>query len=226
MATSFAHVESEAHPRSRGENRAHRRGRRSWGGSSPLTRGKQTAADQPPANSRLIPAHAGKTTDLDDLTSVYRAHPRSRGENSEIESMRAQNTGSSPLTRGKLARALHLEANRGLIPAHAGKTRLRLRRPIGSQAHPRSRGENVGGDPQELPDLGSSPLTRGKPFRGCRCSRARGLIPAHAGKTHAGGAGDEGGRGSSPLTRGKHADDGAPADSHGLIPAHAGKTRS
>ena len=92
-----------------------------------------------------------------------------------------------------------------------------------SWAHPRSRGENVGGDPQELPDLGSSPLTRGKQSSCVRARADRGLIPAHAGKTITGaGIGSLSGahprsrgenprfrrvqrlrRGSSPLTRGK-----------------------
>ena len=50
-----------AHPRSRGENVIRSCMRRSWLGSSPLTRGKH--APDTPAGDRagLIPAHAGKT---------------------------------------------------------------------------------------------------------------------------------------------------------------------
>ena len=52
--------------------------------------------------------------------------------------------------------------DRGLIPAHAGKTELGEDRVRGARAHPRSRGENT----SPMSDLqtrdGSSPLTRGK----------------------------------------------------------------
>ena len=70
------------------------------------------------------------------------AHPRSRGENPASTLGVSMGAGSSPLTRGKL-NPLSLKCRtRGLIPAHAGKTKCP--RPIGgsSWAHPRSRGEN------------------------------------------------------------------------------------
>ena len=51
-----------AHPRSRGENQAGRRSGRLQLGSSPLTRGKHPAAFMQALATRLIPAHAGKTT--------------------------------------------------------------------------------------------------------------------------------------------------------------------
>ncbi|ERH21267.1 hypothetical protein HMPREF1980_02370, partial [Actinomyces sp. oral taxon 172 str. F0311] len=49
---------------------------------------------------RLIPAHAGKTLHVRDLSPVNRAHPRSRGENSDWETIDGRAGGSSPLTRG------------------------------------------------------------------------------------------------------------------------------
>ena len=70
-----------AHPRSRGENRARRRVRRSWGGSSPLTRGKLGGLCATSCSRGLIPAHAGKTCSSRFPSSDVRAHPRSRGEN-------------------------------------------------------------------------------------------------------------------------------------------------
>ena len=77
----FANVQG-AHPRSRGENRRSPGNLASKKGSSPLTRGKQGSIEKATSRGRLIPAHAGKTTDA--LQSVSRpwAHPRSRGENS------------------------------------------------------------------------------------------------------------------------------------------------
>ena len=96
--------------------------------------------------------------------------------------------------------------------------------------------------PVSLP--GSSPLTRGKLHVGDKRVDARGLIPAHAGKTtgraacrsarwaHPRSRGENrergaslgGVAGSSPLTRGKLLTITAMIAALGLIPAHAGKT--
>ena len=173
-----------AHPRSRGEN--------SW--CSPRFHVRQ----------RLIPAHAGKTKPSAPTSSAAWAHPRSRGENMVVMRAFPSCRGSSPLTRGKLSDRLRCFLDPGLIPAHAGKTP-----PCGptqsvARAHPRSRGENCAPnlrmsigvwlipahagktlclDVLTHPPKGSSPLTRGKPVSRRSTTWARGLIPAHAGKT-------------------------------------------
>ena len=91
--------------------------------------------------------------------------------------------GSSPLTRGKLAR--HGQASDGvrLIPAHAGKTVAHWYVGCASRAHPRSRGENFKFRVPDLRGRGSSPLTRGKLRDRVGGGPGDGLIPAHAGKT-------------------------------------------
>ena len=113
------------------------------------------------------------------------------------------------------------------------------------RAHPRSRGENRGPFSPHGSELGSSPLTRGKPVELQTGARLGGLIPAHAGKTrnadgrpaghwaHPRSRGENGqgstlrrsGAGSSPLTRGKQLIVSKGGKPYGLIPAHAGKTR-
>ena len=70
-------------------------------GSSPLTRGKHRRRRSHPAARRLIPAHAGKTSEMVCRPHCPSAHPRSRGENSVISDIRSSLPGSSPLTRGK-----------------------------------------------------------------------------------------------------------------------------
>ena len=91
----------------------------------------------------LIPAHAGKTQIIEVTHWEPPAHPRSRGENFDNVGKDVPFTGSSPLTRGKHDVRDRRLPGRGLIPAHAGKTRTRAsRRPL-SRAHPRSRGENL-----------------------------------------------------------------------------------
>ena len=91
-----------AHPRSRGENGMTPAGTGVPAGSSPLTRGKHEVAGAGEAVGGLIPAHAGKTVIRRPQTRSGRAHPRSRGENSNQHSASNHAEGSSPLTRGKL----------------------------------------------------------------------------------------------------------------------------
>ena len=92
-----------AHPRSRGENVSVPRQSGKTAGSSPLTRGKPSAASPEPPTVWLIPAHAGKTRSKRDQSCAAEAHPRSRGENEGTFSDMASHQGSSPLTRGKPA---------------------------------------------------------------------------------------------------------------------------
>ena len=152
--------------------------------------------------------------------------------------------GSSPLTRGKLTSLDLREVSLGLIPAHAGKTLGRSRRSFPRRAHPRSRGENLPATGALRGEVGSSPLTRGKPSASSSTDGGRGLIPAHAGKTPDTGSPDPRPRahprsrgenhdapfssrreyGSSPLTRGKPLIQARRIHARGLIPAHAGKT--
>ena len=91
--------------------------------------------------------------------------------------------GSSPLTRGKLMVGPFGLVWLGLIPAHAGKTRIDSAFTLLCRAHPRSRGENFALDGDEDNVRGSSPLTRGKPTWNDAQQLGVGLIPAHAGKT-------------------------------------------
>ena len=152
-----------AHPRSRGENPTAYRGNAANAGSSPLTRGKPL---------RGLPG-AGPEV----------AHPRSRGENARIDAAIRLAQGSSPLTRGKRPITCAIFQCKGLIPAHAGKTVARSPSIVGSEAHPRSRGENRRFRSRCTQGAGSSPLTRGKHYGGVVDGDAARLIPAHAGKT-------------------------------------------
>ena len=214
------------------------------GGSSPLTRGKQSIASQRRRTPRLIPAHAGKTCsqrcgcgrrrahprsrgeNLAGRRGAGRvtAHPRSRGENKKVPLGASGQAGSSPLTRGKLP-AVRLDSRPSrLIPAHSGKTKPTAWCRPACTAHPRSRGENELPQTRNVLSGGSSPLTRGKPAGPPRRRAGRRLIPAHAGKTAGAGAGIAARSGSSPLTRGKHREVDKRGDATRLIPAHAGKT--
>ena len=174
-------------------------------GSSPLTRGKRLLMVHLLDLQRLIPAHAGKTRPPGGGRTGPAAHPRSRGENSVPRRTTTRTRGSSPLTRGKLARRSSGGDSPRLIPAHAGKTQTVKTSFVEVAAHPRSRGENSCQRRNNLIFSGSSPLTRGKPRTRRPDVAAQRLIPAHAGKTPAFSAGEPRGR-AHPRSRGENGD--------------------
>ena len=139
------HEKDAAHPRSRGENTAADAEELQAWGSSPLTRGKLRHHRDRCRRDRLIPAHAGKTSQSPKPRPHLPAHPRSRGENHHTGNRDFFRLGSSPLTRGK--------------------PRRRALGGCGPPAHPRSRGENGAVNIHRHGREGSSPLTRGKPCR-------------------------------------------------------------
>ena len=143
-AARVAGRRSWAHPRSRGENAANIDCVKAEDGSSPLTRGKRAGRAAGSTASGLIPAHAGKTRWTVRRGGCRRAHPRSRGENTRLRRTPLGRSGSSPLTRGKLRYHERRSRYHGLIPAHAGKTRMARTISQAVSAHPRSRGENCG----------------------------------------------------------------------------------
>ena len=193
---------------------------------------------------RLIPAHAGKTTQRSLDSASRRAHPRACGENGGRGCGLRAVPGSSPRMRGKRRARLRIARRPRLIPAHAGKTVDFSATATGPRAHPRACGENLIGLGADLASMGSSPRMRGKR---AACSplltRSR-LIPAHAGKTgqdvfdrrakraHPRACGENTSRqrelcrlwGSSPRMRGKRHLLHALNRPRRLIPAHAGKT--
>ena len=192
-----------AHPRSRGENQFGNLYLDSITGSSPLTRGKHNSPRVVPPIFRLIPAHAGKTSAQPRGAVRRGAHPRSRGENHGVQSRIVNQTGSSPLTRGKQSRWQRAPRLQGLIPAHAGKTSSRASVGNTVTAHPRSRGENRCVLCHMLGVWGSSPLTRGKRSLGWNRTTMKRLIPAHAGKTGSGSS-DATRPGAHPRSRGEN----------------------
>ena len=118
---------SQAHPRSRGENRHSHAGGQRVAGSSPLARGKPLLTRSSNQAHRLIPARAGKTWSTQACADATTAHPRSRGENVPLLELLPSEVGSSPLARGKRDDQVKQRIQDGLIPARAGKTLRNLR---------------------------------------------------------------------------------------------------
>ncbi len=215
-----------AHPRPRGEHKAHSLNTPSTNGSSPPTRGTPPGPPGGAPPRRLIPAHAGNTRGAGALRRASPAHPRPRGEHRTQTWSRSPAAGSSPPTRGTPGGGQRALALRRLIPAHAGNTRVQPRQRLQVPAHPRPRGEhNQPGSSSKSPD-GSSPPTRGTRRCGARCRRRRRLIPAHAGNTCGPPRRREARVGSSPPTRGTRLLEKVRHTGGRLIPAHAGNTTS
>ncbi len=192
----------------------------------------------------LIPAYAGRTTELDGETIIAGAHPLLRG--ADFAFLFAPNCalGSSPLTRGGLAANTPSQPALGLIPAYAGRTDLRRPGLDRGRAHPRLRGADWRSNLAALNLRGSSPLTRGGLPRAWTPDGQPGLIPAYAGRTinppnlktstraHPRLRGADASsthaprhpKGSSPLTRGGHHSVTLVWEYAGLIPAYAGRT--
>ena len=152
-------------------------------GSSPRMRGKRCDPSPRRRPRRIIPAHAGQTSQLEHSVYSPADHPRACGANVSSDGMLSRCTGSSPRMRGKPA--LHSRAGVGhrIIPAHAGQT-------IGSAGltgwnadHPRACGANVGDTSIEAFTNGSSPRMRGKLTKQQVHVLLLRIIPAHAGQT-------------------------------------------
>ena len=175
--------DGRAHPRSRGEHPSNFLRSLVRPGSSPLTRGAHAWGDTINREARLIPAHAGSTTQSAGKHVLDTAHPRSRGEHDRVGALESGGSGSSPLTRGAPLRCPVLPATGRLIPAHAGSTCMGWRGCGAHGAHPRSRGEHAASSSAGAASAGSSPLTRGARFGQGDFVSHVGLIPAHAGST-------------------------------------------
>ena len=133
---------TQDHPRACGEN--------SWksavvsrpGGSPPRMRGKPSGSKTANRESRITPAHAGKTRTRASVQPEKRDHPRACGENKRLSEIAGEDVGSPPRMRGKPSED-HSGFSCGRItPAHAGKTSFSLRICSASWDHPRACGEN------------------------------------------------------------------------------------
>ena len=172
-----------AHPRVCGENSRSKLVSASRSGSSPRVRGKLVGGCCALDCLGLIPACAGKTPGDRPRSRPRPAHPRVCGENAKARTWSGVATGSSPRVRGKLEAVFKQTADKGLIPACAGKTQAASLQPFQAWAHPRVCGENHDNRGKRLGNGGSSPRVRGKHAKAAELGFKRGLIPACAGKT-------------------------------------------
>ena len=134
----------------------------------------------------ITPAHAGKRVHKDMPLRTAEDHPRTRGEKCKACRDVRRRRGSPPHTRGKVRMLQHTVHIRGITPAHAGKSRLKIQCPVSVRDHPRTRGEKLFCRPSFRSIGGSPPHTRGKGTFSASVSFWHGITPAHAGKRKTG----------------------------------------
>ena len=235
---------AEDHPRACGAHGQYYGKAGVYGGSSPRMRGSLERDLQPIPSRGIIPAHAGLTKHYLCLLYTRRDHPRACGAHVCLTLPMSTAPGSSPRMRGSHPRELHLQADAGIIPAHAGLTAIGGGFSGLGGDHPRACGAHISVDFLDVPILGSSPRMRGSRDVRAEDCRAFGIIPAHAGLTRDVGRGlcvlwdhpracgahphrrrrRAARQGSSPRMRGSQLLSPTFIASLGIIPAHAGLT--
>ena len=152
-------------------------------GSSPRMRGTRHTRPVRGRGTGIIPAYAGNTSYGNDCKARDRDHPRVCGEHCHVRRCLFPQEGSSPRMRGT-----HLAVNprprkRGIIPAYAGNTSVKINACARHGDHPRVCGEHVTTAKSVGAYIGSSPRMRGTRESRFSDSIPHGIIPAYAGNT-------------------------------------------
>ena len=130
------------HPRACGEHFGEVRVRVGAQGSSPRMRGTLPCSWRVGLQSGIIPAHAGNTMPVRGRPKTCQDHPRACGEHLVIALRGGLRQGSSPRMRGTRRNKRHRRGLFGIIPAHAGNTKLKKQRSNKQWDHPRACGEH------------------------------------------------------------------------------------
>ena len=152
-------------------------------GSSPRMRGTLDVSMVAPLFSWIIPAYAGNTSLPHKRICRHRDHPRVCGEHDSKGRRVAYVAGSSPRMRGTQGRVGQADEEAGIIPAYAGNTLARSRRPSRARDHPRVCGEHLVVGGEAVTSAGSSPRMRGTRVDRVHGDFVGGIIPAYAGNT-------------------------------------------
>ena len=146
-------------------------------------RGKASGCTSRASMYRITPACAGKSNKFLTRFSTEKDHPRMCGEKESVNDGTAIRAGSPPRMRGKGPARGWRSIQKGITPAHAGKSPRALRRPGGRRDHPRTCGEKWVMVRIVTEFWGSPPHMRGKGRFEVFISKPLGITPAHAGKS-------------------------------------------
>ena len=191
----------------------------------------------------ITPAYAGKRCRTSRAARSSWDQPRMCGEKKKVQKMQAGPRGSPPHVRGKEVHVRRWQADSGITPAYAGKSRRCCPPGFPHWDHPRVCGEKTQIGQVVHPDWGSPPRMRGKEVGVSGDGLQLGITPAYAGKSspglsdmHANGdhprmcgekartliVEDEP-QGSPPHVRGKAPQGSGSSRARGITPACAGK---
>ena len=159
-ATGFS-AERQDHPRGCGEHQVWAKAGASAEGSSPRMRGARHRSGVDPALPGIIPADAGSTALVKQITAFEPDHPRGCGEHCKTRDPKFLEQGSSPRMRGARGYSKATIYDQGIIPADAGSTLAADLSPAIWQDHPRGCGEHLRIRRCLLRCWGSSPRMRG-----------------------------------------------------------------
>ena len=134
---------AQDHPRMRGEDRGRLWNEAMTVGSPPHARGRPVKDHGIRLSGGITPACAGKTGQRPRHTSVWRDHPRMRGEDRSKTTAYVCLAGSPPHARGRQTQGIHKPPRTGITPACAGKTPVSRPRWRRRRDHPRMRGEDT-----------------------------------------------------------------------------------
>ena len=174
----------------------------------------------------ITPAHAGKSSDQRQRLRLRWDHPRTCGEKMPNKPGWCLVRGSPPHMRGKVLSGGHRAAEKGITPAHAGKSASQPRCLPGWRDHPRTCGEKGTAPPAKHGVLWITPAHAGK--RELH-DALQGLIMDHprtCGEKHSPVMYMPLVPGSPPHMRGKATGRPGYAAHPGITPAHAGKSDS
>ena len=140
---SIRHIKSTDHPRACGAN-VEKKARSGYKfGSSPRMRGKPFYPVSNFPFRRIIPAHAGQTSQLEHSAYSPADHPRACGANFSPLYLVYHLDGSSPRMRGKRGLGKTYGGKKRIIPAHAGQTMAGAEILTSTKDHPRACGANA-----------------------------------------------------------------------------------
>ena len=176
---------SRDHPRACGAHADQAWRPRQDEGSSPRMRGSHALHPRYSIGGGIIPAHAGLTLTKVARILDLRDHPRACGAHAESRAVKPVKSGSSPRMRGSRPEPDPARRERGIIPAHAGLTRVARCWPFGARDHPRACGAHSACCSPCIAGRGSSPRMRGSRYHFVSLPCWTGIIPAHAGLTAA-----------------------------------------
>ena len=191
------------HPRIRGDHATLDLPMTSRAGTSPHTRGSLLHGIDNLDVIRNIPAYAGITACQAMPQLKRREHPRIRGDHGMRTATSSTRVGTSPHTRGSQLASSGATVDIGNIPAYAGITSVIGALSMAWWEHPRIRGDHDALSTVRFSVTGTSPHTRGSRLPRGHSALNAGNIPAYAGITRMGCAGEGGGR-EHPRIRGDH----------------------